>query len=276
MKKLFVSTLLLMSACVLAQDLPKIKGSGIVTLKEEVLTEPFDRIDIDGDFEIELQQGSTNQYSIETDDNLIEVVTFQVANNTLTIAGTHRIIKKKRLKIILIVSTIAEIHLNNEARIQSDRLIKGENLLLTAGKGSKFDLDLAYTEAITMELFSDADGAVKVKSQNSKVTLDGRASLKMYVLVDVLESQLKDSSRATLDGAVGSLNGTLSDSAKLNAKDALLTTAALTLSDNSDAYVNVKEAITLYAQDTSTIELYGDPTITVDGLKNRAKILKKD
>jgi hypothetical protein len=131
----------------LGQQLPKIKGSGIVTLEEVELTDAFDRIDIDGDFDIELRQGSTNQYTIETDDNLIAVVKFQVAGNTLKIFGTHRIIKKKKLKIILTVSTIAEIHLNNEASIKAAGLITGTNLVLTAGKESKIDFDLANTES---------------------------------------------------------------------------------------------------------------------------------
>ncbi len=258
------------------QQLPKIKGSGIVTIEEITISDPFDRIDIDGDFDIELRQGSTNGYIIETDDNLIEVITFRVEGTTLKIAGTHRIIKKKKLKIILTVSTITEIHLNNGARIKADRLINGENLLLTAGKGSKFDLDLAYTVAVNIELFSDADATLKIKSQNSKITLDGRASLKMYALLDIIELQSSDSSKLTLDGIINETKLTLSGSAKLSAKEALITTATITLSDSSDAYVNVKEAIALYAQDTSTLELYGDPTITVDGLKNRAKILKKE
>ncbi len=260
----------------LGQQLPKIKGSGIITLEEVALTDPFDRIDIDGDFDIELRQGSTNQYAIETDDNLIEVITFRVENNTLKITGTHRIVKKKRLEIILTVSNIAEIHLNNEASIKADRLIKGASLLLTAGKGSKFDLDLDYTEAIHIELFSDADGTLKTKTPSSKITLDGRATLKMYALVDTLESQLSDTSKLTLDGTVNASKLTLSGSAKLSAKEVLLTTADITLSDSSDAYMNVKEVITLYAQDTATLELYGDPSITVNGLKNKAKILKKE
>jgi hypothetical protein len=260
----------------LGQQLPKIKGSGIVTLEEVELTDAFDRIDIDGDFDIELRQGSSNQYTIETDDNLIAVVTFQVENNTLKISGTHRIVKKKRLEIILTVSALTEIHLNNEASIKGDRLITGTNLLLTVGKGSKFDLDLAYTEAINIELFSDADGTLKTKSQKNKITLDGRATLKMYALVDTLESQLSDTSKLTLDGIVNDTKLTLSGSAKLSAKEVLLTTADITLSDSSDAYMNVKEAITLYAQDTAVLELYGDPTIAVNGLKNKAKILKKE
>lgn len=276
MRKLYIISLLLVSACVFGQQLPKIKGSGIVTLKEVELEASFDAIDIDGDFDIELRQGDTHQYTIETDDNLIEVIQFNVSGNTLKISTTHRIVKKKTLKITVTTETINEIHLNNEARIKADRLLRGENLLITAGKSSEFNLDLEYTGAIDVEMFSDAEGTLKTKTQTSKVRLDGRATLKMYALVDILESTLGDTSRLTLDGTVNSLKLTLSESSKLSAKEVLLTTADITLSDSSDAYMNVKEAITLYAQDSAVLQLYGEPTITISGLKNKAKILKKE
>ena len=145
MRKLYIISLLLVSACMFGQQLPKIKGSGIVTLKEVEIEESFNRIDIEGDFDIELNQGRTDLYTIETDDNLIDVIQFNVENNTLKISATHRIVKKKKFKITITASTIAEIHLNNEARITSSDLIKGESLVITAGKSSKFELDARET-----------------------------------------------------------------------------------------------------------------------------------
>jgi len=95
--------LLLVSMSAFAQQLPKIKGSGIVTLKEVEIEESFDTIDIDGDFDIELNQGNTDLYTIETDDNLIDVIQFTVEDNTLKISATHRIVKKKRLMLNCLV-----------------------------------------------------------------------------------------------------------------------------------------------------------------------------
>lgn len=259
-----------------AQQLPKIKGSGIVTLKEVEIEGPFDVIDIDGDFDIELDQGKTNIYTIETDDNLIDVIQFRVEDHTLKISATHRIVKKKKFKITVTASTINEIHLNNAARVKGDGLLKGEHLVVTAGKSSEFDLDVDYSAAVDLELFSNAEGTIKTKSDSSKVTLDGRATLKMYATANTFESQISDTSRLTLDGTLETVNLTLAGSGKLRAKEASFTTTDITLSDTSDAYVHVKEAITLYAQDSSELQLYGEPTITVTGLKNKAKILKKE
>lgn len=258
------------------QQLPKIKGSGIVTLKEVEIEESFDSIDIDGDFEIELSQGNTSLYTIETDDNLIDVIQFRVEDNTLKISATHRIVKKKRFKITLTAATIAEIHLNNDARIKGSQLLKGDNILVTAGKSSEFDLDLDYKEAINLELFSDAKGSIKATAQNSKVTTDGRSNLKGYFLVESIEMELSDSSKFTMDGSIENATIKLERNGKLDAKEATLNTTVISLSETSDAYIQVKERIELYAQDSAILELYGDPEIVVTGLKNKAKILKKE
>ncbi len=258
------------------QKLPKIKGSGIVTLKEVEIEESFDTIDIDGDFEIELDQGNKSLYTIETDDNLIDVIQFRVEDNTLKIFATHRITKKKKFKIALTVATIAEIHLNNDAKVKGDQLLKGESILVTAGKSSAFDLDLEYTEAINIELFSDAKGTIKATSKSSKVTTDGRSNLKGYFLVETIDMELSDTSRFTLDGSIENATVKVDNNGKLDAKEGTMNKAVITLSESSDAYIQVKEHIELYAQDTATLQLYGDPEIIVNGLKNKAKILKKE
>ncbi len=258
------------------QQLPKIKGSGIVTLKEVEIEESFDSIDIDGDFEIELSQGNTSLYTIETDDNLIDVIQFRVEDNTLKISATHRIVKKKRFKITLTAATIAEIHLNNDARIKGNQLLKGDNILVTAGKSSEFDLDLDYAETINLELFSDAKGSIKATAQSSKVITDGRSNLKGYFLVESIEIESSDSSKFTMDGSIENATIKLEGNGKLDAKEATMNTTVISLSETSDAYIQVKERIELYAQDSSIIELYGDPEIIITGLKNKAKILKKE
>jgi len=58
-------------------------------------------------------------------------------------------------------------------------------------------------------LFSDAEGTLKTKSETSKVTLDGRATLKMYAIVDTLIAQVSDTSKLMLDGTIATANLTL-------------------------------------------------------------------
>ena len=93
MKRLLLLCTVLITGAVWSQKLPKIKGSGIVELKEVALEEHFDAIKIDGDINVELVQGDNSGYSIETDDNLIETVEFSVADSVLYVTLNHRITK---------------------------------------------------------------------------------------------------------------------------------------------------------------------------------------
>ncbi len=276
MKQIVTLAFLFLTITAWSQKLPKIKGSGIVEVMDVQLTEPFNAIDLDGDMEVELIQGKENGYSIETDDNLIEVVEFAVADSTLYVSLNSRITKKKKFLITIKASDVAQIDLKNEARLESDKTLTGDRLNITAGNSTKYELDVAHKTAVTIEMYSNAEGVLKSKSKESSIRLDDRASLKLYGVVDSLTLDATDNTRLALDGIIQTARLTLKESAKISGKEASLAQADINLSDTSDAVINTKETITIYAQDTSELQLYGDPEITITGLKNKAKILKKE
>ena len=277
MKKIFILLVaVLCTVTVAAQKLPKIKGSGIVELKEVSITEPFNAINIDGDIDIELIQGDENGYSIETDDNLIEVVQFGVADSTLSVSLTHRITKKKKFNVLIKTSDLSGVELNNGAQLESNKKLTGSNLNIIAGKSAKFDLDIDYTNTVAVSLSLDASGDLESNAKNTKFQLTDRSSLKVSATSDSLSMNVTDYSKLTMSGSATNAQINIKDNAKLLSKDTSLNTVEINLKDKAEGTVNVKENITLYAKDTSTLQLYGDANITVSGLKNKAKILKKE
>lgn len=276
MRQLLLLCLALVTSTAWSQKLPKIKGSGIVELQEVVVDQLFNKIAIDGDLEVELTQGATNSYSIETDDNLMEVVHFEIADSTLTISTDHKITKKKKLAIEVQMSDIAHITLSNEAALSSNKTLEGDILRLVAGKSSSLELDLDYQSKIDISLYSDADATIRSKSDSTYVRMDDRAALKLYAKTARLETHTTDNTKLTLDGSAAMAIVDAKENAKVTAKEASLSKVEITLANSADAFINVKEAISLFAQDTAVLQLYGDPEITVTGLKNKAKILKKE
>ena len=63
-----------------SQRLPKIQGSGVLKVTSVTLEEEFNTVLIDGDIEVELMQARKNGYSVESDDNLINAIEFNVEN----------------------------------------------------------------------------------------------------------------------------------------------------------------------------------------------------
>lgn len=277
MKNIFILLVaVLCTVTVAAQKLPKIKGSGIVELKEVSITEPFNAITIDGDIAVELIQGDENGYSIETDDNLIEVVQFGVADSTLAVSLTHRITKKKKFNVLIKTSDLARVELHNGAQLESNKKLTGSNLNIIAGKSAKFDLDIDYANTVAVSLGLDASGDLESTAKNTKFQLADRSSLKVFATTDSLSINVIDYSKLTMSGSATNAQINIKDNGKLLSKDTSLNNVEINLKDKAEGTVNVKENITLYAKDASTLQLYGDAAITVSGLKNKAKILKKE
>ena len=259
-----------------SQKLPKIQGSGILKVTSVTLEEKFDFVLIDGDIEVELVQGRKNGYSIESDDNLVHAVEFNVENKKLHVYLTHRITKKKKFKITLKVNDIERIELKDGAKMKSQNAIEGEVLTLIAGKSTKYDLDVAHEEAVNVEMYSDAEGVLKVASKASEVKLDDRAKLEMYTVLESITAEVKSSAELELDGTIQKATLEIKKDAKIIAKKAAFSEVDINLSNSADVTINAKETITLYAQDSSVLQIYGDPKIIISGLKNKAKILKKE
>ena len=259
-----------------SQRLPKIQGSGVLKVTSVTLEEEFNTVLIDGDIEVELVQARKNGYSVESDDNLINAIEFNVENKKLHVYLTHRITKKKEFKVTLKVNDIERIELKDGAKMNSQNTLKGEVLTLVAGKSTKYDLDVAHEEAVDVEMYSDAEGTLKIASKESEVKLDDRASLKMYTVLDLITAQVKNSAELELDGTIQKATLEIKEGAKITAKKAAFSEVDINLSNNADVVINAKETITLYAQDSSVLQVYGDPKIIISGLKNKAKILKKE
>ena len=259
-----------------SQRLPKIQGSGVLKVTSVTLEEEFNTVLIDGDIEVELMQARKNGYSVESDDNLINAIEFNVENKKLHVYLTHRITKKKKFKVTLKVNDIERIELKDGAKMNSQNTLKGEVLTLVAGKSTKYDLDVAHEEAVDVEMYSDAEGTLKIASKESEVKLDDRASLKMYTVLDLITAEVKNSAELELDGTIQKATLEIKEGAKITAKKAAFSEVDINLSNNADVTINAKETITLYAQDSSVLQVYGDPKIIISGLKNKAKILKKE
>lgn len=276
MKQLVRLLIVLTTTIGWSQKLPKIKGSGNVETKEVAMSEAFNRIEVDGDIAVQLSQGKGYGYAIETDDNLLEVVTFTVKDSALIIGVTHKIVKKKELNITLTAESISEIHLENNAQATATKKLSGKNLWIEAGKSTKFKFDLDYTDMLKVEMYSNAEGTLSSKSSSNAIKLEDRASLNLFTVSDSLDIEAIDNAKLSLDGTIEVAKLSSKGSSKIDANKASIAGADIYISDNADIFVNVKESVSLYLQDAAVLELYGDPEITVTGLKNKAKILKKE
>ena len=84
------------SPSMIAQD--KIKGDRNVTIRQTYIDD-FETIVVDGDFSVEIVYNSKPSVSVEADDNLHDIIQFDVVDGVLTFVETTRIGSKKKLNI---------------------------------------------------------------------------------------------------------------------------------------------------------------------------------
>ena len=274
MKKILLILVLMMvaSPAITAQE--KIKGDRNVTIKQTYIDD-FESIIVDGDFSIEIVYNSKPSVNIEADDNLHDVIQFDVVDGVLKFVETMRITTKKKLSITVNygdalqnievrgdgeIRSLTSMELGNASVSTSDNSraylnIKAKNFIYKSSGKSKTRLNLtADSTKIELSDNSKLDALI-----NSKV-----ADFDMYLRADAVIEGSASSSVIRLDNSTN-FNGPKFDSKNVNA----------TLEDNSDLTIAAIESIAIAASGNSEIYLYGSPGITITKFDDTAKLQKK-
>jgi hypothetical protein len=105
--------------------------------------------------------------------------------------------------------------------------------------------------------------------------LDENAFMKGNVVLDELELKMVDRSDLNLSGEVTEFKFTGTNSGTLKGKDLKTTNSNVTISESSNIYIYTSKLLNIYAKDKSKIYVYGEPEIKVEGLNDKAEIIKR-
>lgn len=207
--------LLFMVGCtVYAQRTPKIKGNRNVIEVRETLP-PFNAIELNDDLDIHLQATGTEEYIIEADDNLIDVLKFRVENETLIISSYYRITSKRKLDITINFAQLNQITAKAGNIVCKDRFSTSYLEVNTLGSG-RVDLDVdAYDLSLNMQ--GNSKGYFKVDSDTLNLVLLDKSDLKLYGVMEKTILEMRLSAKADLEGFTNELAFNLSGSSELKA-----------------------------------------------------------
>lgn len=268
---LFVA--LTVSAQVLGQKKTKIEGNKVVTDVFRTLDE-FNALEVSDNLVVTLTQTNDNGVHIRTDENLVDVIKFDILNGTLKIYSTHKITKNKELEINLTFKELSAIRLMNKAELVSKNRLEFERLDLSALDDSKYDLDIQSNESY-FNLGGNSKGDLVLKGTGSKMILNDNAYLSGEILSDDFDLTVNKRADMNLKGDVTNLKLTATGSSDIKAKKLKSTYADLNASNSADIYVNITKELTLYTQGKSYVYVYGNPDIKVDGMNDKSRIIKK-
>lgn len=272
MKKLLILLLALAPLISMAQRKPKIKGSRIVTQVSEELP-PFDAIILNDDLQINLNKALGPGYHISADDNLIDVLKFEVEGSTLVISSYYDITRKKELTITVNYTELKALTVKNGAMISQD-VIESNELFVDGFNNTKLDIKAnAAVMDINLEDTSSGDFHVEVDSLN--VNLNKRAQAYVYAQINAGVLDLEGNSSLAMEGTSDRLNANLLDYAKYKGVAMQINSCQLTVTGNANARVYAFGDININSSGDASIYLYGTPKIFIEEFLDTSQLIKK-
>jgi len=277
MKKILLILVLMIASApiVAAQSTDKIKGDRNVTIRQTYIDD-FETIVVDGNFSIEIVYNSKPSVNIEADDNLHDVIQFEVVDGVLTFVETIRITSKKKLSITVNYGeALKNIETKGDSEIRSLTSMELSDVNLTTSDNSRTYLN--------------------IKAKNFLYKSSGKSKTRLNVTADSIKIELSDNSKldalftsktayfdmyqradAVIEGTANSSKLRLSNSVNFNGANFDVKSCYMLLEDSADATILITESTTIEASGDSEIYLFGDPKITITKFTGSAKIQKKE
>ncbi|QHI35800.1 hypothetical protein IMCC3317_11480 [Kordia antarctica] len=256
-----------------AQKKPKIQGSKNVIETSNTLAS-FKAIELSEDIVVNIFQGEATRYTLKCDDNLVDFIKFEIVDETLKIYTTHEIRRAKALEINLTVLNISSITLKENSKLTCKTRLKLDTLSFTAFDESEYNIDV-FAESSNFQLYKSTKGKIQLKGQNTKFTLIENAYIEGDIVLENIEIIAKDRTDVEVEGDVKFLKLTTSNSSDVDLKKLKCSTIEAITSDSSEAYIFSNGEMKLSNSDKSKVYIYGNPSISIDRLKDNAQIIKK-
>lgn len=271
----FLTVLALFTFISFAQKKEKIKGNKNVISKEFSI-ESFNRIVIGEKFKIDLVEGVEPSVFIEADENLHDVIDFNVSDSTLSFNTFKRITTKKKLSIkVTYTKDLNKIETLDNSEINSVTSINLDELVLKNSGNSRAYLNI---KSDRFKHINSENGKVELNVNANIVTLELDENSKLEALINAKTLQIDMFERATsrIDGNVDSLQINTDNSSNFKGKDLTSKICDLKCTLNSDVYLHVLDTLNINASGNSEVYIYGNPEIIIKSFTDTSKLIKKE
>ena len=258
-----------------AQTKEKIKGSRIVTI-EQTYVDEFNKIVIADNLPVEIVFNSKTSVEVEADDNLHDVIKFEVTNGVLKFATTQEIASSKKLLITINYSNkLNEIEVNNDAEVRSLSTLEIENLSLKTTGNSKAYLNVR-TKTFNFTATDKSRSRLNVVTDIAELVINDNAKIEALYTANSVKADLYQRADIAIEGTAKSAELRVDNTSEFNGKNFTINTCSLLIEGRSSAVVNVTAQISIEATDDSEVYLYGNAAISLNKFTGSAKLLKKE
>ncbi|WP_264565227.1 DUF2807 domain-containing protein [Flavobacterium sp. N3904] len=265
---------LLTTTMAIAQNKEKIKGSKTVLEKPKEIGD-FNTLEIDDNLTVYLEKGPKNEIKIEADDNLHEIISFDLKEKALRIYTSKEATGFKKLIVrVKYTDDLKTVIAKNASIINAIESIQLDDITFSSFDFAKLYLNV-NSKNFTLLSDDKSKTELNLKSEKAKVQLSKNAQIKALISTTDLAFDLYQKATATIEGdATNAIirldNNTVFTGVKFTIKNADVTT-------ESNAVCNIMADTTLVvdATDTSKINIIGTPKIEVRKFLGEAQLIKK-
>jgi hypothetical protein len=219
-----------------------VDGNGDRGIENRDLNE-FERIEINGDFEVQIDTGSSSSATIEADDNLIDLIVTHVSGNKLIIETRNGTCIRPTNPVEITVSThiLREITLN------------GSGLAYCYGlETDNISVNLAGSGQI------ECDNVVATVAD---IELEGSGFINFDIVTENLTTQLEGSGEIKLQGDCISADHKIIGSGNIKAGQVNTDVCVIYISGSGTVDAHVNEALDVTIIGSGRVYYSGNPTI---------------
>ncbi len=156
------------------------EGSGNITSETRNIG-AFFKLDIEGAYEIVLQEGTNPLIAVETDDNLHQYIETAIDGKTLRIRDVEKVKPSEHTRLIITYQNLDELRLGGAAKVSNQGMLKTEELKIKIDGAGLLDLSLNVEE---LDLQLDGAGAVNLdgKANKQRLSLSGAGNVSAFEL----------------------------------------------------------------------------------------------
>ncbi|WP_186439103.1 GIN domain-containing protein [Dokdonia sp. Hel_I_63] len=273
MKSIAIAVLMFVTTAVSAQR-ERVKGSRNVKDVSEVLR-PFTDIKVTDGLEVTLIADSQPSYELEMDDNLIELISFDVRDSVLLVSARKDIRSAKRLNITVRFVTLNSVSLDAKSKVKAQSVlksdffrgsflddsqfegeIKAKQATITANSNSKIEMDYMGDD-LTMNVTDNAFAKADINTKKFTLSASGRSELE-------------------LKGNAQTVSLDLNDNAECKAETFNTDVININATGSSTTIVTADQEIIVDLDEKAELHVYGEPKLMIERFTGTSKILKKE
>ncbi|MDP2088314.1 MAG: head GIN domain-containing protein [Flavobacteriaceae bacterium] len=193
-----IPVLLLMLISTTSCVLTGIKGNSQVTTEDRNLNSKFDGIKVSQGINLILTQGNDEKITVETDENLQDILVTKVNNNNVLEVYFDKNVRKVSTKNVYVTAKdISLLSTSSGASLTSENAIRSESVQLKSSSGSSIRVEIVAHE-ITSAASSGSNIKIIGKTNNFTAKASSGSTIRANRL-EAAEVEAKASSGASID-----------------------------------------------------------------------------